>query len=226
MRAIAVPVKPLRRAKSRLAGVISPAERRALSLAMLEDVLEACLAQSGWDVWVISHDLAARTMATRYGALFLTEDGMSLGAAVRQAERAAAGGTGELAVVLADLPFISAQALEKGLTSQGEVVAAPAATDGGTNLLLRRPATAIPARFGRDSFDKHRRGAELAGRRFTEVPSFELGFDLDMPGDLVRTLHTDRPGRGRAICLEMGLAERLRGRAEARGAALANEGAP
>ena len=49
MRVIAVPVKPLEEAKRRLSRILSPAERAVLSLAMLEDVLDATLAMPGWD---------------------------------------------------------------------------------------------------------------------------------------------------------------------------------
>ena len=49
MRAIAIPVKPLSRAKTRLSPQLTSFERGALTLAMLEDVLDAALAVSGWD---------------------------------------------------------------------------------------------------------------------------------------------------------------------------------
>ena len=54
MRAIALPVKSLDESKGRLAPLLSPLERAALTLAMLEDVLDATLAMPGWDTWVIS----------------------------------------------------------------------------------------------------------------------------------------------------------------------------
>src|SRR5262245_35420838 len=62
---IAVPVKSLDIAKRRLAGALSPPERAVLTLAMLEDVLDACLAQRGWDVWVISRSEAVLEVAAR-----------------------------------------------------------------------------------------------------------------------------------------------------------------
>ena len=46
VRAIALPVKSLDDAKSRLGPVLSPLERAALTLAMLEDVLDATLADA------------------------------------------------------------------------------------------------------------------------------------------------------------------------------------
>ena len=37
-------------------GLDSQMERAALTLAMLEDVLNACLAQVTWEIWVVSSD--------------------------------------------------------------------------------------------------------------------------------------------------------------------------
>src|SRR5438552_10046784 len=165
MRVIAVPVKPLEEAKRRLSRVLSAKERAVLSLAMLEDVLDACLRQEGWDVWVVSRSEAALEVAVRRGARPINESGRSLLQAIGQAELAMRGRWSSLAVVLADLPFITSQGLSRALAlgSLSGVVAAPAESDGGTNLLLRRPPTAIPARFGRSSFARHRAEAYRRG---------------------------------------------------------------
>jgi len=59
-----VPMKPLARAKARLAEVLSPEQRRALSLAMLEDVIGAARALD--HVWVLhSDDDAAEVIRRR-----------------------------------------------------------------------------------------------------------------------------------------------------------------
>ena len=55
---IAVPVKSLSRAKTRLSRVLTPLERAALTLAMLEDVLDAALSVPA-DV----HDLVVVVLA-------------------------------------------------------------------------------------------------------------------------------------------------------------------
>jgi 2-phospho-L-lactate guanylyltransferase len=215
MRVLAVPVKSLERAKSRLAPILSPPERAALSLVMLEDVLDACVEQPGWDVWVVSRAKEALEAAGRRGARPLAENGASLLAAIRQVERAAAGSAASVAVVLADLPFITAGALASALAlrSTASVVAAPARSDGGTNMLLRQPPTVIPARFGRSSFARHRQEAYRAGVTFEEVRSPELGFDLDRPADVAKVLMQGGARRTRSACLEMGVADRLRVRA-------------
>jgi len=210
---LTVPVKVLERSKRRLGPLLSPAERAVLSLAMFEDVLDACLAQLDWEVWVLSVSEAALEVAARRGARPVTEDGQSLLQAVRQAEAQVTGRRDSMAVVLGDLPLLTAEALARAVATPGTVVASPAASDGGTNMLLRRPASIIPARFGRASFAKHRWAARRAGVGFAVVDLPELAFDLDRPADVARFLAAGRRGRTRSACLEMGLAGRLRARA-------------
>jgi 2-phospho-L-lactate guanylyltransferase len=211
MRVVVVPVKFLDRAKTRLASVLSPEERAELAVAMLNDVLDACLPQAGWEVWVVSGQSEVLRLVERRGARPLRETGTTLRQAVRQTEaEASRQGCTELAVVLADLPFATKDALARALATSTSVTAAPAASDGGTNVLVRRPPSAIPARFGRSSFAKHRAEAYRRGVTFEPINIAELGFDLDRPDDLVRVLETERDTRTRTACLHMGLAERLR----------------
>ena len=110
MRVIAVPVKDLDRAKGRLAGVLSPMERAALTLGMLEDVLVACTQMPGWQTWVISPDPAVLQQAARMRARPVEEEDPGLVTAIRQVEEEAAGAEA-LAVVLGDLPFLTPEAL-------------------------------------------------------------------------------------------------------------------
>jgi 2-phospho-L-lactate guanylyltransferase len=173
VRAIAVPVKSLARSKSRLAPLLAPLDRAALSLALLEDVLDAATAVPGWEVWVVSPDEAVLEIAVRRGVTPILERKPSLTAAVRQAED-------ELAAALRTL---------------GPVVASPATTGGGTNLLLRRPPRAIPARFGPDSFRKHEQSARSRGLPFAVVESPGLAFDLDLPEHVGRVLEEARRSR-------------------------------
>ncbi|MEX2406577.1 MAG: 2-phospho-L-lactate guanylyltransferase, partial [Actinomycetota bacterium] len=74
MRIIAVPVKSLARAKTRLAPTLSTLERGALTLAMLEDVLDATEAVPGWETWVVSPDEVALEIAARRGARPVSEE--------------------------------------------------------------------------------------------------------------------------------------------------------
>ena len=208
MRVIAVPVKSLERAKGRLSDVLEPLERAALTLAMLEDVLDACLVIPGWQTWVVSPDEAVLEVSARRRARPVVEESPGLLVAIHQLEEEASGADA-LAVVLADLPLLTPDALGRLLHTIGPVVAAPAGSDRGTNALLRRPPQVIPARFGTDSFRKHRQVAEQLDIPFAGVDSPELGFDLDRPEDVPVLLGAGRRSRTRAACLEMGLPARL-----------------
>ena len=205
-----MPVKSLGRAKSRLAPVLTPLERAALTLAMLEDVLDATLAVPGWESWVLSPDEAVLEIAARRGARPVVEERPPLSAAVRQAEEEAEGrGADALAIVPADLPLLSAAALADAVHTLGPVVVAPSADGGGTNLLLRRPPRAMPARFGRDSFRKHREGARARELPVSVVEWPELTFDVDLPDELLRVLSLGRPGRTLETCRELDVAARI-----------------
>jgi len=210
---VAVPVKRLAAAKRRLSSALSGPERAALTLAMLEDVLAACADQPGWQTWVVSAAQEALALAEGAGARPVEDHGRSLLQAVHQVEAMVPGSTSALAVLLADLPLLSSASLRHALSldraDADGVVAAPAGSDGGTNLLVRRPATAIPARFGRSSLARHRQEARTRGMPFLEVVVPELAFDLDRPEDLATLLASGSPGRARATCLDMGLAARL-----------------
>jgi 2-phospho-L-lactate guanylyltransferase len=208
MRVIAVPVKSLDRAKGRLAAVLRPLERAALTLAMLEDVLDACLEVPGWQTWVISPDQAVLEVSARRRARPIPEEEPGLLAAVHQVEEAA-GGADALAVVLGDLPLLTTDALSSVLQTLGPAVAAPSASDAGTNVLLRRPPGVIPARFGTDSFRKHREVAELRGIPFAVVRNPELAFDLDRAEDIPALVESRMPSRTRSACIELGLRDRL-----------------
>jgi 2-phospho-L-lactate guanylyltransferase len=214
MHAIVLPVKSLDEAKARLAPALSAVERAALTLAMLEDVLDATLAIPGWETWVLSPDETVLEVAARRGAVSIIEEEPPLAQAIRQAEGEATGrGLDALAVLLPDTPLLTTAALTRTLHTLGPVVVAPAADERGTNLLLRRPPASIPARFGPDSFRRHVQGAAEAGLPISVVDHPEIAFDLDAPDDILTVLRSSRATRSRAVLRELGADERMGARA-------------
>jgi 2-phospho-L-lactate guanylyltransferase len=212
MRVLAIPVKSLSRAKSRLAPALTPLERGALTLAMLEDMLDATLMLSGWETWVVSPDEVALEISARRGAKPVPEEKGPLAGAIRQVELLAKEQEADaLAVLPGDLPLVTEAVLHEALHTLGAVVLSASADGAGTSLLLRRPPRAIPARFGPDSFRKH---LELAAARELPVAVIErreLAFDVDRPDDILTLLSTEgRRGRTREVCVQMDLGERLR----------------
>ena len=215
MRIVAIPVKALGRAKRRLAPALSPLERAALALAMLEDVLDACLGHPGWETWVVSPDEAVLEVAAARRARVVAEEEGPLGRAIRQVERLAAEREAEaLAIVPGDLPTLTSEALGRALHTVGPVVLAPSADGVGTSMLLRRPPRCIPSRFGPDSFERHRALAAAKGLPVAVVREPALAFDVDRPDDILRLLGTDDPGRARGVAMELDLAQRLRTRSQ------------
>jgi 2-phospho-L-lactate guanylyltransferase len=211
VRVIAIPVKSLSHAKSRLAPELTALERGALTLAMLEDVLDAALAVAGWDTWVVSPDEVILEIAVRRGARAIPEVKPPLLAAIRQVEQLAREQEVDaLAILPGDVVLVTAAVLAAALRTLGPVVLARSNDDAGTSFLLRRPPRAIPARFGPESFRRHLELATARGLPAAVVDRPELSFDLDVPGDILTLLRTGRRGRTREVCLEMDLRERLR----------------
>jgi 2-phospho-L-lactate/phosphoenolpyruvate guanylyltransferase len=210
VRVLAIPVKSLDRSKSRLSPICSPLERAALTLAMLEDVLDASLPVAGWDTWVVSPDEAVLEIAARRGARAVPEETPSLLGAVRQVDRQATErGADALAIVLADVALATSRALSDALHTLGPVVMAPADDELGTNVLIRRPPRAIRPRFGPDSFSRHRQEAESKGLPTAVVRSPELAFDLDAPDEVLSLVRSEAPGKAREVCLELQLEARI-----------------
>jgi 2-phospho-L-lactate guanylyltransferase len=210
VRAIVLPVQALDEAKSRLDPILTPIERGALTLAMLEDVLDASLVMPGWASWVISPDEAVLEVAARRGARPIGEEHPTLTGALHQVEEeAASAGLDALAVVLPDTPLLTPAGLTRALHTLGPVVVGPSVDGSGTNLLLRRGPDAIASRFGPDSFRRHVQAAAEADLPVAVVESEEIGFDLDLPGDILTVLRSRRRCRAREVLLEMDAAPRL-----------------
>jgi 2-phospho-L-lactate/phosphoenolpyruvate guanylyltransferase len=215
VRAIVLPVKALDEAKTRLAPVLAPLERAALTLAMLEDVIDATILLPGWETWVISPDEAVLEVAAGRRVMALAEERPPLSAAIHQAEdEAQARGASALAVLLPDTPLVTVVALTRAVHTLGPVVVAPAHDEAGTNLLLRRPPTAIASSFGRDSFRKHLEAAAQRDVPIAVVEHPELAFDLDAPDDILTVLNARRAGRARQVLRELDLSDRLRATAQ------------
>jgi 2-phospho-L-lactate guanylyltransferase len=211
MRVVAVPVKSLSRAKTRLSPALTGLERGALTLAMLEDVLDAALSVPGWETWVISPDEVALEIAAGRGARPIAEAKPPLANAIRQVEaKAKEEGANALAILPADVPLVTVDTLHEALRTLGAVVLAGSADGTGTSLLLRRPPRAIPARFGPDSFRRHVELAQARGLPVSIVERRELSFDVDRPDDILTLLADGRRGRTREVCLQMDLGARLR----------------
>jgi len=185
-----VPVKPLQRGKSRLAGALHPSERAGLNRLLLERTVKTLTElKEVEEVLVVSRDSSALALARELGARTVQEDGApSLNIALRRATVVAQvyASRGVL-VIPADLPLLTAAdvaALLARATDPPVVVIAPDRHHRGTNALLLSPADLIDYDFGDNSFSRHCERARRAGARLEVVELPSLGLDLDLPEDL------------------------------------------
>lgn len=185
-----VPAKSPRRAKSRLARVLTPERRALLQRAMLSDVLAVlsrteCIAGTA----VVTPDGTLAAVVRMAGARMIHEDvasgdlNTSIAAGVAALREL---GADFIAVVPADLPFLDPGDIERAVLlscGQGRTVVVPDRHRSGTNGLVF-PAEAAPEpAFGRDSLRRHLSGAE--GREPIALVLPSMAFDIDTPADLV-----------------------------------------
>lgn len=191
-----VPVKPLRRGKSRLASALSADERTNLNRLLLEHTLETLAHLKDIEqVLVVSRDPAALAIAREHGARTVREGGASkLNTALKRATLVAqVYATRGVLILPADLPLLTRDdilTLIRRARRPPVVVIAPDRRSQGTNALLISPAGLIEYDFGPGSFKRHCDRAQKAGARLEIINLPSLALDLDLPEDLemVRTL--------------------------------------
>jgi len=185
-----VPVKPLRRGKSRLSGVLSDDDRAALNQHLLLRTIDTLkqIDELG-DVLVVSRDPEALALAREHGARTLQEDGApQLNVALQRATVVAKTYMAESVLILpADLPQITKEDISAMLAAGHQppvVVIAPDHHHEGTNALYINPAGLIEYDFGQGSFERHCASARAAGAELKILELSSLAKDVDVPEDL------------------------------------------
>ena len=185
-----VPVKPLRRGKSRLSSVLSTEDRTTLNRRLLKHTIETLkkMEEIG-DVLVVSRDTEALSIARECNARTLLEDGAPhLNVALERATQVAISYKSQAVLVIpADLPQISEDDVRQMILAGQKapiVVIAPDHRNEGTNALYINPAGIIDYDFGEDSFERHRQQAIAAGVELTVCELSSLAHDVDLPEDL------------------------------------------
>ena len=184
-----VPVKPLRRGKSRLSGVLTEDERTGLNHCLLANTLEVLASVPEIEhTLVVSRDPQALALAREHGARTVQEKGLPhLNIALARATVVAVNHAVRGVLILpADLPLLSAddiQALVGRATHPPVVVIAPDRRGSGTNALLVYPAGRIHYSFGAESYQRHCGLAQKSGARLEICDRPGLALDVDLPED-------------------------------------------
>jgi 2-phospho-L-lactate guanylyltransferase len=187
---VVIPVKPLRRSKSKLTNVLSEEDRTNLNFQMYENTLKVL---SGIDiqhqVLVVSKDSSVLSLARSFKAKTLQEDGESgLNLALRKAIQVIRAYSAQKVLILpADLPFINKEDLEGVMQYEADgpfMLISPDRRMIGTNLLYISPPDLIEFSFGLGSFERHVRQAQSKNATI-EVRKFSgSDLDIDSPEDL------------------------------------------
>jgi 2-phospho-L-lactate/phosphoenolpyruvate guanylyltransferase len=190
VRFILIAAKQLEFAKTRLAPVLPPGERRALAEAMFRDVLASSLAATSADrVAVVTSDAGLLATARDAGARLIDEEfprGLNVAVALATAALIEDGAR-TVCTVLSDIPLVTAEDIDAvfaAMPAGRGAVLVPSRDFSGTNMICRSPADAVPTRFGRMSLVRH-----LDDCRASDVPAKVLrlmrpALDLDVIADI------------------------------------------
>ncbi len=195
---VIIPVKPLKRAKSRLADVLSQEQREVFavkSLLRLIETVKSVPAVAG--VLVISRDTKALALARDAGAHTVQESGApELNNALMRATLVVGDWRANSVLVLpADLPLITAEDITEIIrlgSRLNTIVIATDRNENGTNALMSTPPGLIPYSYGEGSFLRHIQLAQEAGVR-VEIYHSDRLLDVDIPADLEVYLQNINP---------------------------------
>jgi len=171
-----IPVKPLRRGKSRLSGVLSLEARTALNHYLLSNTLEILAAVPEIEhTLVVSRDPEALTIAREYGARTVQEQGSpQLNIALSRATMVALSHSVQgVLIIPADLPLLTGEDIHevvKRAVDPPVVVITPDRHHQGTNALLISPPGLIRYEYGAGSFQRHCLQAVNAGDQRCRLP--------------------------------------------------------
>jgi 2-phospho-L-lactate guanylyltransferase len=184
-----IPVKPLKRGKSRLSSILTVEERTKLNKWMLTNLLNCLRDVPQIDNFiVISYDPSTLTIARDLGARTVLESRITnLNRALRKATTAAkAYNATEVLVLPADLPLTNKEDISEFIQHSGnppEIIISSDFRQNGTNALLVNPIGALEYDFGEWSFKKHIEQAERKKMRIDIIKIESFLYDLDLPED-------------------------------------------
>jgi 2-phospho-L-lactate guanylyltransferase len=182
-----VPVKGLDVSKERLSSVLSPEKRKALTVAMLEDVLCALNHSKIAEVLVVSPDANVQPIAGKFKFSFLSPKNTALNASLNEAIDWCLQKNADAVLILpADIPLVSPADIDElmELGSEKSTIVMSPSLYGGTNALLLHPPKVIPVCFGLGSFFKHVKEAIVKKVEIKFHSSREIALDIDSEEEL------------------------------------------
>jgi 2-phospho-L-lactate/phosphoenolpyruvate guanylyltransferase len=210
-----VPVKRFENAKTRLSAVLDRNDRINLSSLMLDDTLRILSSSSSLTkVIVVSSDKRAEDLAKRYGASFVNEEReRGVNSAVALADIYCMREAADASIIVPhDLPLLDQSDIRRAQElAQNEfqcIVICPSYRYDGTNMLLRKPPSAIGTFYDSDSYNMHIKTAASHGISIKYFLSKTLMYDIDTPEDALQLIREGLNSTSQSIEF---LKSRLRG---------------
>jgi len=193
-----IPVRGLADSKTRLSSYLG--ERKKLLVeALLQDVLSSILQSKVYGaVLVVSPDANVAAKARGSEVSFLRQTSFGLNRAIEQVNRLALRENAlSMTTILADIPLAEPRDFRELLdlgNGDRKAVMVPS-LKGGTNVMMTRPPAAIRPGYGRWSYSKHLRQAQIAGIDAYSMSNARVSFDIDTVDDLIELRRRDPEGR-------------------------------
>lgn len=183
--AVVVPVKAFQAAKVRLAPALDPPARAALAREMAGLVVAAA---APLPVIVVCDDPGVAAWAGQLGVTVEWTPGRGLDGAVQAGVAAAeAAGADEVVVAHADLPLARrlVDLVDALPPDPPTVTLVPDRHSDGTNVVVLPAGSGFRFAYGPGSFARHQQEATRLGLDLRVVRDPRLGWDVDLPADLV-----------------------------------------
>ncbi len=206
-----VPVKNLAASKCRLSEVFTPQERKLLTLAMLEDVLNAIQMSIADKILVVAEDLEVQQKAEKFAASYLSASQAGLNTTIEEATSWCMRKSAASVLVLpADIPLVTAKEIDCviELGSGGPAVVLSPSQNWGTNALYQNPPRLISACFGPGSFLKHIQEAYSRGVSVRLHFSAGIAIDIDSAQDLTKLTEIPNATLSRQFIDQVGAGKR------------------
>jgi 2-phospho-L-lactate guanylyltransferase len=177
-----IPIRAFALGKARLAASLDGAERAALGRRWAEQVVHAA---APMPIVVVSSDPDVRAWAVELALDALDDPGSLDGAAAAGRDHFRARDVARVVVAHADLPRAHDLGRLGRDGAQPLVALVPCHRDDGTPVLSVPTAIDFRFAYGPDSFRRHVAEARRLGVGVRVVRDRDLGFDVDVPDDLV-----------------------------------------
>jgi 2-phospho-L-lactate guanylyltransferase len=179
---VVIPIRAFALGKARLADALDPATRAGLARRWAERVVQAA---RPLPVVVVSSDPEVRGWAEQLGVELLDDPGTLDAAAAVGRDHFRGAGYARAVIAHADLPYADGLARLARDGAQPVVALVPCHRDDGTPVLSIPTDEEFRFAYGPASFRRHAAEARRLGLAVRVVRDHDLGFDVDLPDDLV-----------------------------------------